>query len=221
MNSRCFRFLMVGLAPIALTACVEGAAATAPPTSAAPSIGVDLGTSTRVRHIAGLAGEGEGYGRTEPAPVSTAHVSMIDHGSMGHGSMSGMSHGSMGHGSTGDGSKSVTSRASSDRTAKDHGSMTGMRNAAGSGSMQVAQSGQAPAQGTGTVNSVDATARKININHDPIPAIGWPAMTMDFAVAPTVDLRAVKPGARVNFQMMQGQGGMYVIQSVTPVGGGR
>src|SRR5229473_633455 len=178
MNSRCFRFLMVGLAPIALTACVEGAAATAPPTSAAPSIGVDLGTSTRVRHIAGLAGEGEGYGRTEPAPVSTAHVSMIDHGS------------------------------------KDHGSMTGMRNAAGSGSMQVAQSGQAPAQGTGTVNSVDATARKININHDPIPAIGWPAMTMDFAVAPTVDLRAVKPGARVNFQMMQGQGGMYVIQSV-------
>ncbi len=238
---------MVGLAPIALTACVEGAAATAPPTSAAPSIGVDLGTSTRVRHIAGLAGEGEGYGRTEPAPVSTAHVSMIDHGSMGHGSMSGMSHGStdrgsmsgmshasmdhgsmpgmshgsMGHGSTGDGSKSVTSRASSDRTAKDHGSMTGMRNAAGSGSMQVAQSGQAPAQGTGTVNSVDATARKININHDPIPAIGWPAMTMDFAVAPTVDLRAVKPGARVNFQMMQGQGGMYVIQSVTPVGGGR
>src|SRR5229473_1399325 len=219
MNSRCFRFLMVGLAPIALTACVEGAAATAPPTSAAPSIGVDLGTSTRVRHIAGLAGEGEGYGRTEPAPVSTAHVSMIDHGSMGHGSMSGMSHGStdrgsMGHGSTGDGSKSVTSRASSDRTAKDHGSMTGMRNAAGSGSMQVAQSGQAPAQGTGTVNSVDATARKININHDPIPAIGWPAMTMDFAVAPTVDLRAVKPGARVNFQMMQGQGGMYVIQSV-------
>ena len=89
------------------------------------------------------------------------------------------------------------------------------------GAMKMAQAGQAHAQGTGTVNSVDATARKINMSHDPISAIGWPAMTMDFAVAPSVDLRAVKPGTRVNFQMMQGQGGMYVIQSVAPAGGGR
>ena len=89
------------------------------------------------------------------------------------------------------------------------------------GGMQMAQAGQAPAQGTGTVNSVDAPARKINLNHEPIPAIGWPAMTMDFAVAPNVDLRAVQPGTRVKFEMMQGQGGMYVIQSITPAGGGK
>lgn len=99
------------------------------------------------------------------------------------------------------------------------GSASQGRSAAGA--MQLAQAGPAPAQGTGTINSVDATARKINMNHEPIPAIGWPAMTMDFAVAPSVDLRAVKPGTRVNFQMMQGQGGMYVIQSIAPAGGGR
>ena len=46
-------------------------------------------------------------------------------------------------------------------------------------------------------------------------------MTMDFAVAPAVDLGALTPGTRVNFQMEQGQGGMYVIQSITPAGGGR
>ncbi|MBL6652905.1 MAG: copper-binding protein [Reyranella sp.] len=53
-----------------------------------------------------------------------------------------------------------------------------------------------------------------------IPSIGWPPMTMDFAVAPSVDLRTIKPGAPVNFTMQQGGDGMYVIQSVTPAGGG-
>ena len=87
--------------------------------------------------------------------------------------------------------------------------------------MQLAQAGQAPAQGTGTVKSVDATARKINLSHDPIPAIGWPAMTMDFAVAPNVDLRAIQPGTRINFTIEKGQGGMYEIRAITPAGGGK
>jgi Cu/Ag efflux protein CusF len=59
------------------------------------------------------------------------------------------------------------------------------------------------------------------LSHGPISTIGWPAMTMDFAVAPSVDLQAVKPGTRVNFTIEQGEGGMYVIQSITPAGGGR
>jgi len=46
-------------------------------------------------------------------------------------------------------------------------------------------------------------------------------MTMDFAVAPSVDLHGVQPGSRINFTMEQGSGGMYVIQSITPAGGGR
>ncbi len=70
------------------------------------------------------------------------------------------------------------------------------------------------------VNSVDSSGRKINLSHNAIPAIGWPAMTMDFAVAPSVDLGTIKPGAHVNFTMQQGGNGMYVIQSVTPASGG-
>jgi Cu/Ag efflux protein CusF len=76
--------------------------------------------------------------------------------------------------------------------------------------------GRQDAHATGTVNTVDPAQRKLNISHNPIPEIGWPAMTMDFAVAPTVDLRSIKPGTRVDFTMEQGAEGMYVIQSIAP-----
>jgi Cu/Ag efflux protein CusF len=72
-----------------------------------------------------------------------------------------------------------------------------------------------------TVNSVDPAQHKVNLSHNPIPEIGWPAMTMDFPVAPSVDLRPLKPGARVNFTIEQGQGGTYEIKTISPVGGGR
>jgi Cu/Ag efflux protein CusF len=95
------------------------------------------------------------------------------------------------------------------------------REAVESGEMQMAHAGHTHAQGTGTVNAVDASGHKINLTHGPIPALGWPGMTMDFAVAPSVDLRSLKPGTRVNFTIEQGDGGNYEIRSVKPAGGGR
>jgi Cu/Ag efflux protein CusF len=89
------------------------------------------------------------------------------------------------------------------------------------GEMKMAHEGRKDTHATGTVNSVDAAQHKINISHNPIPEIGWPAMTMDFPVASSVDLRSVKPGMRVNFTFEQGQGGMPEIQSLTPSGGSR
>jgi len=90
---------------------------------------------------------------------------------------------------------------------------------ASSGQMQMVHEGHNDAHATGTVNSVDPAQHKINVSHQPIPEIGWPAMTMDFAVAPAVDVRAIKPGARINFTIEKGQGGMYEIQAITPAGG--
>ena len=55
--------------------------------------------------------------------------------------------------------------------------------------MQMAHAGHNDAHGTGTVNSVDPAQHKVNLSHSPIPEIGWPAMTMDFPVAPSVDLK--------------------------------
>jgi Cu/Ag efflux protein CusF len=85
--------------------------------------------------------------------------------------------------------------------------------------MQLAHAGHNDAHGTGTVNSVDPAQHKVNLSHNPIPEIGWPAMTMDFPVAPSVDLKGIKPGTRVNFTIEQGQGGMYEIKAIAPAGG--
>jgi Cu(I)/Ag(I) efflux system periplasmic protein CusF len=90
-----------------------------------------------------------------------------------------------------------------------------------SAAMQMAHAGHNDAHGTGTVNSVDQTQHKLNISHQPIPEIGWPAMTMEFPVAPSVDLTAIKPGTRVNFTIEQQPGGMYEIRAITPAAGGR
>jgi Cu/Ag efflux protein CusF len=87
--------------------------------------------------------------------------------------------------------------------------------------MQMAHEGHNDAHGSGTVNSVDPAQHKVNLSHSPIPEIGWPAMTMDFPVAASVDLKTVKPGTRVNFTIEQGQGGMYEIRAITPAGGSR
>ena len=226
MPSPGFYLLVLGLGPIALTACLKTEVAIAQPTSAVPVVGVDLGNSARVPQIAGLAGEGEGYGRTEAGTIPTAHDSMpgMSHGSTGgmqmdHGSMRGMSPGSTGGMQMDRRAMPGMSRGSKVMQ-MDRGTMSGMRHRQG-GNMQMAHSGHAHAQGTGTVNSIDVAARKVNVSHGPIPTIGRPAMTVDFAVAPAVDLRAVKPGTRINFTIERGEGGMYVIQSIKPAGGGK
>ncbi len=85
--------------------------------------------------------------------------------------------------------------------------------------IHMAHAGRNDAHGTGTVNSVDPAQHRVNLSHQPIAEIGWPAMTMDFPVAGSVDLRAIKPGTRVNFTIEQQPGGMYQIQAISPAGG--
>ena len=89
------------------------------------------------------------------------------------------------------------------------------------GEMQMAHAGQNDAHGTGTVNAVDPAQHKINLSHQPIPEIGWPAMTMEFSVAPSIDLKGITPGTRVNITIEQQPGGMYEIRAIVPAGSGR
>jgi Cu/Ag efflux protein CusF len=87
----------------------------------------------------------------------------------------------------------------------------------GSGGTQMAQGGQAAKpSGVGTLNGVNPDRRTVNLSHEPIPSVGWPAMTMDLPVAPTVDLRAVRPGSRVTFTLSRGADGFYVIDGIGP-----
>ena len=66
------------------------------------------------------------------------------------------------------------------------------------------------------VKSVDATAGKLVIDHDPIPALKWPRMTMDFRLADQAMATRVKAGAAVQFEMKEGEKGAYVITAIEP-----
>lgn len=70
--------------------------------------------------------------------------------------------------------------------------------------------------GAGTINSVDVAGRKVNMTHGPVAALKWPGMTMDFPVAAEVDMKTLKPGAKVGFTLKQASGGVYEIDSVKP-----
>ncbi|MGZ5901799.1 MAG: copper-binding protein [Reyranella sp.] len=195
MRGASFRALFAPPFLLLLAACAGPNAVASAPTAGSAVPAVDLGGSSRIPHVAGRAGEGEGYGTIQPA--STDHASMpgMSHDvgkPMGQPSMPGMDHSAMGHGPNQSTSQQDTS---------------------------VSPAGTV--HGSGIVNSVDPAGHKISLNHNAIPSIGWPAMTMEFAAAPSVDLRTVKPGAHVDFTMQRSGDGMYVIQSVTPAGGGR
>ena len=60
----------------------------------------------------------------------------------------------------------------------------------------------ATAPGSGEVASVDPVAGTVTIDHGPIEALEWPAMTMTFA-APGVDLGGIKQGDKVTFELRQ------------------
>lgn len=67
---------------------------------------------------------------------------------------------------------------------------------------------------TGTVKSVDAAKGKLVINHEPIPALNWPQMVMDFQLADKTMADKVKAGDKVQFEMQEGEKGAYTITSI-------
>ena len=62
----------------------------------------------------------------------------------------------------------------------------------------------APAEGVGVVRAVDPKAPSVTLDHEAIPSLGWPAMTMTFKVADAALLQGLAPGARVRFQLQGG-----------------
>jgi len=73
-------------------------------------------------------------------------------------------------------------------------------------------------RGTGKVTALDAHAGTIELDHEQIPALGWPAMTMEFGVADKALLKGLKPGDRVDFEVAARGPNEYVIQRLTHKG---
>jgi Cu(I)/Ag(I) efflux system protein CusF len=67
------------------------------------------------------------------------------------------------------------------------------------------------ATGTGVVVEVDAKAGAVTIRHQPIPALGWPAMTMPFYASKLSLLDGLKPGQKITFQTREGPAGAELI----------
>lgn len=74
------------------------------------------------------------------------------------------------------------------------------------------------AVGTGTVHAVMRDDGKVSLSHDPIAALGWPAMRMDLPFADTVDPAAIPLEAPVEFDLARGDGAMYVITAIRTQG---
>jgi Cu(I)/Ag(I) efflux system membrane fusion protein len=73
------------------------------------------------------------------------------------------------------------------------------------------------ASGRGTINRIDNDAGSVNITHEAIPAIKWPAMTMDIKVADRKILTAVKSGQVVSFGLIKDPKAGYVISHIEAV----
>lgn len=62
------------------------------------------------------------------------------------------------------------------------------------------------ADGVGVVRAVDARNNRVTIAHEPMPTLGWPAMTMAFQVHSADLLTNVAVGNRVNFTLVNHNG---------------
>lgn len=69
-----------------------------------------------------------------------------------------------------------------------------------------------------TVNSINGDARTVNVTHGPIPAIGWPGMTMDFGLAEGVAMPDLAPGAKVVLSIARDAEGTFVLSGIESVG---
>ena len=68
--------------------------------------------------------------------------------------------------------------------------------------------------GKGVVNSVMADHRMVNISHEPMDELDWPSMTMDFAVADSVDFKALQAGQALHFELTKKADNSYLISAI-------
>lgn len=58
-----------------------------------------------------------------------------------------------------------------------------------------------PIRAVGIVTAIDAAASTISLDHEPIAAISWPAMSMQFQAENAAILQGIAVGDRVSFEL--------------------
>jgi len=69
------------------------------------------------------------------------------------------------------------------------------------------------AEGQGVVKAINLRAKTVTLQHGPIAALKWPAMTMTFRVQSADVLKGVKVGKRVHF-VLKNENGKPVITAI-------
>lgn len=67
-----------------------------------------------------------------------------------------------------------------------------------------------PIQSRGVITAINVEKRKVTLNHEPIPELNWPRMTMGFSVAPEVDLDGLSKDDSVAFTLKPAGKGQQV-----------
>lgn len=80
------------------------------------------------------------------------------------------------------------------------GSMAGMDNMSGDMGNMAMPAGAQMAMSSGTVTAIDKAAGKITLDHQAIPEVNWPAMTMTFDARPAL-LEGLAVGDKVAFDV--------------------
>ncbi|KTC66382.1 Cation efflux system protein CusF precursor (plasmid) [Legionella adelaidensis] len=66
----------------------------------------------------------------------------------------------------------------------------------------------------GIIVSIDSKNQQLTINHQAIPALNWPAMTMAFSVESTVSLKDATAGDSIEFSLKKAGDDSYRVTSV-------
>lgn len=72
---------------------------------------------------------------------------------------------------------------------------------------------------TGSIDAVDAASNTVSMNHEPIPALQWPAMTMEFGLSSPETVKGILPGEPVRFEFEDRGNGEFVITRIEKAAG--
>jgi len=100
-----------------------------------------------------------------------------------------------------------------DSEASMRASLNRMSDADSSESSDASADASKAVSGNGVIKAINADDNTLNLQHDPIDELGWPAMTMDFSVMADVDLSNLSVEQTIMFQLEK-HGDNYMITSV-------
>ncbi len=72
-------------------------------------------------------------------------------------------------------------------------------------------------QAIGSLESIDLDDHTVSMTHDPIPALQWPEMTMDFNIASPAVTEGILPGEKISFIFEDHGDGEYVITRIEKI----